>query len=637
MKSNVSDQLEILVRIYIDATSKCIADVSDLRDLKTIRARVKDEGLSFLTITLPRFCQDFERSLALGYIDPTLFRSFRKNGSIPALLQGMTGLIFDRETGRIKNEDSTSDTPTLVGSIRQICLAFKKVRVDCSPLRVNKALENFISIERELEVFDLPVLEREKFISVSNLLYSRAIRNISPDSYEVRHGPGRTADGFSGNSKYQWQFWNERLEPYFPIIGCAYPIGISLHLDSKEFHNVNVLPVGQEEPVKVVTVPKTLKAPRIIALEPCCMQYAQHGIQAILQRKLESSRFTKGHINFSDQSVNQKLAMISSYDGLLATIDLSDASDRVPRDLALEMFRSNPDLRDSIDACRSTKAKMPNGDIISPLRKFASMGSALCFPIEAMYFYAICVMALLEFNDLPVTPRNVFRVSRKVYVYGDDIIVPTDAAMTVLEHLRKYNCKVNASKTFVSGSFRESCGVDAFRGESVTPTYLRWMLPKNRQESAPIISYVAAANSFYLKGYWQTAQFLFNKLERIVGSIPYGSDLMGGLHRISYLGYRSVERWNYNLHRFEVRTLVPGPVRRTDVLEGYGALVKSLQNLEDTDPFEDDFSDLELALNISFLKLDDLKNRPVSRDALHLERSAQHHAVALKRGWVPAS
>jgi len=60
LKSDASDYLELAERIYRDAAAKCSADVSDLRDLKTIRSRIKDEGFSFLTITLPTFARDLK-------------------------------------------------------------------------------------------------------------------------------------------------------------------------------------------------------------------------------------------------------------------------------------------------------------------------------------------------------------------------------------------------------------------------------------------------------------------------------------------------------------------------------------------------------------------------------------------------
>jgi len=610
LKSNVSDHLKLFDSIYIDATNKCIADVSDLRDLTTVRSRVEMEGLSFLTITLPAFSSDFEKSLEEGFIDSSRFRNFRKSGSIPAFLQGMISQLFDRETGRIY-EESNEDAVSVVEAVRQVCLTFKKIEIDCTPARVHKTLLNFRQLELSNSEFSVPAEDYAEFLRISSVLWDSCISPISLDECRPRHGPGATAERISGNQKYSWQFWHERLEPYFPIIGNGFPLGTPP--DSLELNNVTFLPEAEEHPVRVVTVPKTLKGPRIIAIEPCCMQFVQQGIRDVLYGRLESFWLTQGHVNFTDQTINQKLAMSSSISGQLATIDLSDASDRVPLSLAMEMFRSNPDLRDAIVACRSTRAELPNGILLSPLQKFASMGSALCFPIEAMDFNTICVIALLKESNLPVTQGNIYNVTRDVYVYGDDIIVPTTQAMTVLDYLRKYNCKVNVNKTFVSGSFRESCGVDAFGGMEVTPTYVRQLFPENRHQAKNLISWVATANSFYKKGYWRTATFMFNHIERIIGSLPYVSETSPGLGRISYLGYESAERWNPYLHRFEIKAMVPSPVRRTDVLEGYGALTKC-------------FLDLVRSEN---------RTDPLQVGS-KLETSALPYAVALKRRWVPA-
>ena len=104
----------------MDACAKCIADVCDSRDLETIRSRVKHQGVSFLTITLPDFYKDFERSVEVGYIDSTCFRAFRKHGSLPSFLKAMTTLIFDRETGRIfdnKDNPFASDVPNIIDAI----------------------------------------------------------------------------------------------------------------------------------------------------------------------------------------------------------------------------------------------------------------------------------------------------------------------------------------------------------------------------------------------------------------------------------------------------------------------------------------------------------------------------------------
>jgi len=633
LKSNVSDYLELMEAIYRDACIKCTADVSDLRDLETMRSRVKDEGVSFLTITLPRFCQNFERSLARGFVDSTDFLGFAKfkSGPIPSFLIGMTSQIFDIETGKvIYNEDSpkefrgvSSDIPTVVESVRQLCLTFKKLELDCTPKRVQAALDSFVEIEQSFDEFSVPKEEYSDFLAVSSVLWDSLVADFSASDCIPKHGPGATAERISGNRKFVWQRWHDRLEPYFPLIDNGYPIGIPV--DSKELEMVSIIAEADEQPVRVVTVPKTLKSPRIIAIEPCCMQYVQQGIRSYLYRKIETYWLTKGHINFRDQEINQRLAVIGSKTGRLATIDLSDASDRVPRSLALDMFNGNPDLRDSIDSCRSTRAQLPSGLVIGPLKKFASMGSALCFPVEAMYFYTVCVVALLKSKNLSVIASNIFKVTRGLYVYGDDIIVPTAYADTVLDYLQKYNCKVNSNKTFVSGSFRESCGVDAYDGVQVTPVYVHHSRPENRRQASQIISWTATANLFYLKGYWRTAQLMFNYLERVVGNIPYVSETSEGLGRISFLGYRSIERWNSNLQRFEIRALVPRPVYRTDRLEGYGALTKC---------FLDNSGDREVP---AFNRRWSLEFNPDYQERSQLERSALHGAVALQRRWVTPS
>jgi len=613
LKSNVSDLVELAIHIYKDATSKCSADVSDLRDLVTLRSRVKDEGVSFLTITLPQFSKDFERSLALGYIDSTMFRNFRKIGLIPAFLQGITSHIFNRETGGLIHEQSDkhfpSDISVLVESVRQICLTFKKIELDCTPNRILRALEMFKKNEQSFSEFSVQADSLAIFDKVCHVLWDVPMANICLSECIPHHGPGSTADKRSGNRKFIWHRWHDRLEHYFPFVGLAYPLGIETN--SREFQSVSIICQEEEQPVTVTPVPKTLKGPRIIAVEPCCMQYAQQGIRDRIYSILESSPLTAGHVNFTDQSINQQLAIESSRSGRLATIDLSDASDRVPLDLALRMFQSNPDLLGAIEACRSTRAELPDGTIVS-LRKFASMGSALCFPIEAMYFYTICVMARLVKHNLQVTRRNCKKVSRALFVYGDDIIVPSADADFVLDCLQQYNCKVNTAKTFLTGRFRESCGTDAYNGEVVSPTYLGTMPPENKRQPERLISWTATANLFYKRGYWRTAQFLFDKIESIVGSLPYLSERTSGLGRISYLGYRSVERWNRKLQRFEVKALVPSPVYRKSRLEDYAALSASL------------------------LKLEGLRNPLAMRDDKHLERFALHGAVSLKRRWVPA-
>lgn len=627
MKSNVSDYLKLALCILKDAYAKCSADVSDLRDFETIKSRVKKEGMSFLTITLPTFGKDFDLCLAKGCIDSTDFRAFRKSGSTPAFLQGMISLVFDRETGRLydNTRDNLNALAPAIDGVRQVSFAFKKLELECDPKRVARTLSEFVEVEHSLSSFEPSKEAVARFDNISRVLWDHILANVRLDMLLPRHGPGATAERIRGNRKYVWRRWHERLEAYFPLFGSAYTLSAACEteaglelvafdpVEERVTDIVSFIPAELEQPVRVVTVPKTMKGPRIIAIEPVCMQYAQQAIRSALYKELESRVITSGHVNFTDQSINQRLALIASKDGSYATIDLSEASDRVPRSLALCMFNGNPDLRDAIDACRSTRAILPNGQIVGPLLKFASMGSALCFPVEAMYFYTLCVMAALEYHNLPDTWANAYNVSRGIYVYGDDIIVPIEQADITLDYLQRYNCKVNTNKTYKTGKFRESCGTDAFDGEVVTPTYVTQVVPKSKRQHSELISWVATANSFYQKGYWRTSSYMHSICERYLGNLPYVSPDSPGLGRVSYLGYKTVHRWNSKLHRWEVKAWVASPVYRTDELDGYAALYKSLS------------------------KLEDLKDLSEPRDPLHLHRTARYGSVTLKSRWVPVT
>ena len=639
MKSRtLCDWLEVAYSIYSDACNACVAEVSR-RDLKTIESRVNDEGISFLTITLPTFAQDFERSLDEGWIDSTRFRCFRKRGAIPAFLQGMLSRIFDKETGRINDDQVLNSPDTItrtVAAIRQICLSFKKVELPCTPERERAALENFIAIESSFDMFQLSPQKRQLFSDVSFMLWNRVLRTIRLDTLLPRHGPGATAERVSGNQKFAWRRWHDRIEPYLPLLDSGFPISIwDARFERSELDQVKIVYEDEEQPVRVTPVPKTLKGPRIIAIEPCCLQFAQQGIRRELYSRIESYWITTGHVNFRDQSINQSFAMSSSNDGRLATIDLKDASDRVPLDLALEMFQGNPDLQGFIEACRSRRAEMPDGRIIGPLRKFASMGSALCFPVEAMYFYTICVIALLELQNLPVSLWNIFKVSRDIYVYGDDLLVPADVATAVIEWLREYNCRPNEHKTFYTGKFRESCGVDAYLGSSVTPTYVGTALPYHRRQVREILSWVASANHFYKKGYWRTALLAFERLEKILGALPSVSEESPALGRnFSWVPLKPPKkRWNEDLQRFEIKCWVPAPVYRADPLDGFAALQKCLVRLENKKSFEPYRTRSKSPIDGYLDRID----RETAIDPLHLERTAQHGAAALKLRWVPVN
>jgi len=578
--------LRLLQTILEDSRNWC--DVCTTRDFETIARRTKHEGLSFLMITLPSFCEDFEQSLAEGRIVPSGFRSFSKHRALPRFLGGLLERVFDRVDGVLL------DTPDLnsIFFIRQICLAIKKMESTCSPERVNKAFSRYIETNDSCRKWELdhlhefssnlwsgpiPLFARHKsgsslhrFKSVSDLLWTSIIKEDSflPDNLVPCHGPGSTAERILGNSKLRLLSWHERLETFFPLMDFG--IANLNYIDSID--DLKVLSPGAETPVRVVTVPKTLKTPRIIAVEPVCMQYTQQSVLYNLVPMLEGPLMFDS-IGFTHQEPNQALATKGSIDGSLATIDLKDASDRVPAQLVWEMLERTPHFRDVIFSCRSLNADVPGYGIV-PLSRFASMGSALCFPVEAMVFLTIVVSAILGAKGTRVTIHSIRDVLRNVRVYGDDIIVPVEYTSVVTRELEGFNLSVNASKTFGKGKFRESCGWDVYDGTRVTPVYLRRAFPKLRTDAAELLSCISFRNQCYENGMWKTASYLDN----LIGSFapfPDVADTSPIVGRKTFLPLSQVgSRFCPNLHVPLVKGLVVSVKKRLLPISGPFALLK---------------------------------------------------------------
>jgi hypothetical protein len=597
----VKSLMRLLLCVLDDSSIWCCT--STTRDRKTIERRVEHEGLSFLTITLPNFCSDFERSLAVGKVVPGSFLGFKKRGCLPALLQGFTERVFDTGTGCLLDEPDIC----AIFALRQICLLFKKVLLPCSSERERKAYERFFECEQEVaQASDsYPPDTLYHFGAVADLLWGSSLQalnhTVRAQDHIPRHGPGATAERISGNGKYELRSWHERLQPFFPIDRFGIP---NLGFQS-EIEGINFFEPGAEPPVRVITVPKTLKTPRIIAIEPVCMQYTQQALMELIVPTLESAPLTRRRLNFTDQTENQRLALEASRTGRFATLDLKEASDRVSVKLVGRMLNSVPCLRDAVLACRSTTADVPGLGVI-PLTKFASMGSALCFPIEAMVFYTIILSSIQRSQGTRLTLKSLQKASRGVRVYGDDIIVPVEYVRSVCSELEALGLVVNVHKSFETGKFRESCGLDAYDGVPVKPVYCRRLLPSKLRDTEEMLSAISMANQFYLNGYWKTAYQLFGDLERLA-PVPVVKETSRIFGRLSYLDGYQPTRWDRNLHHHMVKGITVTSRLRKSVISGYAAMMKC------------------------FLRRGELPHH----DPKHLERSGRPESVDIKIRWAP--
>ncbi len=565
--ANMKSLLSLWQELSKELGSWC--HTSTIRDFKTVTERSEAEGVSFLTISLTNFGADFQKAITQGFVDHTLFRGYAFQKGLPRFLGGFLDLCFDRISGRLLDSPSHD----AIFAIRQLTLMFGKMALECSPERTARAIKGYVECEESVRANDAirsKALNTE-FHDMSFLLFRELFAKIDREIYEgdvvPKHGPGATADRLRANAKFNQLEWTSRLEKVFPAGDFLIPNWRYKHVHDQ----LTWLEPGHERPVRVITVPKTLKTPRIIAIEPTCMQYMQ---QALLERFVEglgSDEILDPFLRFTDQIPNQNMARVGSLRGELATLDLSEASDRVSNLLVRTMFQRYPNLQEGVDATRSRQADVPGSGVIH-LAKFASMGSALCFPIEAIVFLTCVFLGIQDELKRPLTRNELKTFHGKVRVYGDDIIVPVEYVFAVMSRLEAFGFKVNKDKSFWNGKFRESCGKDYYDGTDVTIVRVRQNFPLRQQDAVQVASLVSLRNQFYARGLWQTCRWLDQEIERFIPfpAVQADSEALG---KHSFLGF-DTEKLCPELQRPMVKAACLVTKIPENPLDDYGALMK---------------------------------------------------------------
>lgn len=402
----------------------------------------------------------------------------------------------------------------------------------------------------------------ERLCMVAKEQCEKVMRGFDPVNIVPKHGPGAVFDVATKHPHEKYLFDKlpralERLYPedsYFnptpsiPLSGHQMAMFTGGRPDEYEYRGGRLTPPS--DPIGVTAkaialggasrgtmVAKNADKGRQINIELKEEMFIQKGLQSKLYDWIENSpylqvknsyltrsmvigkRFGKRfcQINFTDQTINQAWALEASRTGEYATLDLSDASTYLSR--AVVAYLLPNELREYFFAARSKyvfyRFKV-NGDEMCGewvrTETFAPMGSAICFPMEALVFWSICTAALkLEGCETPI------------FVYGDDLIVPTRHSEKVIRALTTLGLRVNDKKSFIHGHFRESCGVDAFRGIDVSaPCRVKKRFPFIKREfmsgfdeaeAAPhVAAWVDYSNSLQASGFRNAARYIRQRL-----------------------------------------------------------------------------------------------------------------------------
>lgn len=399
----------------------------------------------------------------------------------------------------------------------------------------DQCINDYLDSERKISNH---TLNRDLIKNIKPLIESY-VRDFDPSNLRFSHGPGGVA-GHGRTTLYNKYRDLSRDRLVNLVFGHQYYTGNQLPLSSLDRISSTIF------------VPKSYKTFRTISMEPTTLMYLQQGLWKELDRMIKANSWLRARVDVSDQVRNQVLAKEGSILRNLATIDLSAASDSVSWELVRSLFKDTS-LYPYLVATRSRKTVLPNGDLIR-LKKFAPMGSALCFPIETLVFLAI------THHSVNKTTRLKGSLASQTFsVYGDDIILPTEAVPELLWELDQLGFTVNQSKSFFREDqwFRESCGAEYCDGFDVTPMRVSRKYA-SKMDGVSVSGLVDMSNAAYHKGFMNLRAYFIHKLRRFkfrfkkkeYAYTPYFSP--GHLQAESYTNFHTRKYFDYRLWAYRV-------------------------------------------------------------------------------------
>lgn len=426
--------------------------------------------------------------------------------------------------------------------LRQLLLFCYKAQVTHDKTKTERAFSAFSKVNHETGVFgssfskENPLLLRRVRALCTSVLYKARWKEVIPS-----HGPGAVT-----TDKDRWQYLYSTIESLYPFSDWY-----SLYHNRDHLAEYDTLVHSDDISAKLIAVPKDSRGPRLICVHPAEAMWLQQGLRCELERVIMRPRnppgpWPHGHIQFDDQSVNGRIALLSSRSRKYATLDLSEASDRLSDILVQDLFGSHYKF---FGCCRAQSFYVKGHPLYGEpqaLNAYAPMGNATVFPVQSLVFWAICVASM---------QLHGFHQPNAAFVFGDDIVVPSECAEHVKHALHSFGLLVNERKSFIKGGFRESCGVDAFNGVDVTP--VRWKATLDAEHLVGMQSLSDLGMRLRISGYDEAAATVYNTLRKRLRR--HGKDLFftnnpdhGGLAEYTtsdYLSFRDAY-WHRDIQWF---------------------------------------------------------------------------------------
>lgn len=414
----------------------------------------------------------------------------------------------------------TTGKPELLSYVLSFLMFGKKLDYEDPELNAT-AFRGWLQVEERLSDLSLD----SRVTNVMRRIMSGLVPDLPADPLMPKFGPGAVAErdirgriAKSNNLRYDAKLDRAFFRGHYAAYGLLEELG---------YHVTKVLPdpttwdrangvSGRISSLRFV--PKDVGKSRSICMEPNSFMFAQQGVLRLLLSSVRKG-IVRRFVNIEDQSRNRDLSRYGSRSGTIDTIDLSSASDSVSVELVRSIFSKK--LLYYLLATRTSSVRTPTDEIVR-VKKFAPMGSALCFPVQCLVFSCVVVYAAIAkahglpaggvvpsdssyLDDIEKTVDFLFSRSPGVVqgrlrnepaaVYGDDICVDSSLTPLVTHLLSSLGFEVNISKSFTGDcSVRESCGGYYFNGEDVTPFRFTVARFRGKIGSDSVASMIASAN-----------------------------------------------------------------------------------------------------------------------------------------------
>jgi len=479
--------------------------IDQISDRTTALRRLRNEGSGFVTKTLPGLGKHFDACLQSGIFTPFPAFKRQRGGPLPCFLKGLTKFVFDT-SGTLQEYPDTD----AIRLIRQICFMFYKLDLGYSEELVDAKVNRFVESDINLSHVDTVDPNQMGILYHVAKIIGIIFKDFDHREITPRPGPGQCSTRVPHEMRFEPQTLYSKVHRVYPYYRYYYS-GSSHLLDS--VHRYRSLPRARESISRLALVPKDSRGPRIICMEPPELMWLQQGLRREIYDHIEHHPLTRGQINFTDQTINGALALWSSKWGKYVTLDMEEASDLISRALVELSYDEVPGLLSALLSLSSDYIELPNGDLLHK-KKYAPMGSALCFPVMATVHFALAVASIHLATGL-----SYKKIARDVYVYGDDLIVKSEHAQYLLDDFPLFGLRFNKGKCCLEGHFRESCGVDAYNGKNVTPMRVK-SISHSANSASDLDRYLAYFHGLFNRGLWNAARQLQVIIENIWGDLP---------------------------------------------------------------------------------------------------------------------